>query len=389
MRHRYRRAAGRVIDELSQLPSPCYLLEEAGLKRNLQLIDRVARESGCRFILALKGFAMWSAFPLVRHYLEGCSASSLNEARLARSRFGGHLHLYAPAYSDEEFSDLLALSDRISFNSLSQWQRFGERTLAAGISAGLRVNPLVNEVETDLYNPCGEQSRLGIPAEALGAVLPDGIEGLHVHALCECGADSTERLIEALEARFGHLLGSLRWLNLGGGHLLTRAGYDVPRLIRVLSEFGRRHPGLELVLEPGSAVAWDTGPLLSRVLDLIDRGGVEIAILDTSASAHMPDVLEMPYRPQVRGAGKPGERAHSYRLGGLTCLAGDVIGDYSFDQPLTLGERVIFEDMIHYTMVKSTLFNGLRHPAIAIRRENGEVEVVRQFDYRDYEGRLS
>ena len=378
-----------MIDALAQLPSPCYLLEEVRLKQNLELIDLVAKESGCRFILALKGFAMWSAFPVVRGYLDGCSASSLNEARLARTRFGGHLHVYAPAYTEEEFADLLAISDRISFNSLSQWSRFGERTLAANVSAGLRVNPLVNEVETDLYNPCGAQSRLGIPAEELDEALPEGVEGLHVHALCECGADSTERLIEAVEARFGHLLGSLRWLNLGGGHLLTRKGYDVPRLIRVLNEFGQRHPGLELVLEPGAAIAWDTGVLVSRVLDLIERGGIRIAILDISATAHMPDVLEMPYRPEVRGAGMQGEKAHSYRLAGLSCLAGDVIGDYSFDRPLVVGRQVLFEDMMHYTMVKTTMFNGVPHPAIAIRLQDGRINLVRRFDYRDYEGRLS
>jgi carboxynorspermidine decarboxylase len=225
--------------------------------------------------------------------------------------------------------------------------------------------------------------------EELGDALPDGVEGLHVHALCESGADSSERLIQAVETRFGRHLESLRWLNLGGGHLLTRPGYDVPRLIRVLRDFVHRHPGLEVVLEPGSAIAWDAGPLISRVLDLILRGGIQIAILDTSASAHMPDVLEMPYRPEVRAAGRSGEKAHSYRLGGLSCLAGDVIGDYSFDWPLAVGDPVLFEDMIHYTMVKTTLFNGVPHPAIAIRYENGEVEVVRRFDYRDYEMRLS
>lgn len=375
--------------ELAQLPSPCYLLEEVRLRRNLELISRVARESGCRFILALKGFAMWSAFPLVRHYLPGCAVSSLAEAQLAHNHFGGHLHLYAPAFSDQEFPILLRLADRISFNSLSQWWRYAKPTLAAGVSAGLRVNPEIDEVAVDMYNPCSPQSRLGIPAAELGNTLPEGVAGLHLHALCECGVESTEALIDAVETRFGHLLGSLHWLNLGGGHLLTRAGYDLARLIHLLRGFGRRHPGVELVLEPGSAVAWDCGPLVASVLDLISRGGVEIAILDTSATAHMPDVLEMPYRPEVRGGAFPGEKRYSYRLGGVSCLAGDVIGDYAFDHPLVVGERVIFEDMLHYTMVKSTLFNGLRHPAIAIRREGGRIEVVRRFGYADYEGRLS
>ena len=261
--------------------------------------------------------------------------------------------------------------------------------MAAGISCGLRVNPRVNEVETDLYNPCSEQSRLGIPASELADGLPAGVEGLHVHALCECGADASERLLEAVEQHFGHLLPKLKWLNLGGGHLMTRQGYDVELLIRALKAFRQRHPHLELVLEPGSAIAWDTGPLISTVLDLIERGGVQIALLDTSATAHMPDVLEMPYRARVRDAGLPDEKAHSYRLGGGTCLAGDVIGDYSFDQPLAVGDRVIFEDMIHYTMVKSTMFNGVGHPAIAIQHEDGRMEVVRQFGYADYQGRLS
>ncbi|MET0064975.1 MAG: carboxynorspermidine decarboxylase [Candidatus Thiodiazotropha sp.] len=374
---------------LNAAPSPCYVLEAAKLRANLALIERVQKASGCTIILALKGFAMWSSFPIVREYLSGCSASSYNEARLARERFGGHVHLYAPAYTDAEFADLIALSDRISFNSLSQWQRLGEQALASGISCGLRVNPRVDEVETALYNPSGEQSRLGIPREELLDGVPEGIEGLHVHALCECGADSTERLIQAVEARFGHLLPQMKWCNLGGGHLMTRAGYDVEKLIRVLSEFRQRHPHLEVVLEPGSAIAWGTGPLISSVLDLIHRGGLDIAILDTSATAHMPDVLEMPYRPEVRGADHPGAKPHTYRLGGMTCLAGDVIGDYAFERPLLIGDRVIFEDMIHYTMVKTSMFNGVAHPAIAIRHETGELEVVRRFGYEDYARRLS
>ena len=371
------------------LPSPCYLLEEDRLRENLALIDNVQQQSGCTILLALKGFAMWSAFPIVREYLSGCAASSYNEARLAREKFGGHVHLYAPAYTADEFPALLELSDRISFNSLTQWERFADQAMDAGISCGLRVNPGVDEVETALYNPCSDQSRLGIPPEELADGLPAGVEGLHVHALCECGADASERLIDAVEARFGHLLPGLKWLNLGGGHLMTRAGYDTARLIGALRAFRERHPGLEVVLEPGSAIAWRTGPLVSTVLDLITRGGVRIAILDTSATAHMPDVLEMPYRPDVRGADEAGRKPHSYRLGGLTCLAGDVIGDYSFDEPLQVGDRVIFEDMIHYTMVKTTLFNGVAHPSIAIRHTSGRTEVVRRFDYQDYASRLS
>ncbi len=370
-------------------PSPCYLLEAAKLRANLRLIDRVQRESGCTIILALKGFAMWSSFPIVREYLSGCSASSYNEARLAREHFGGHVHLYAPAYADGEFPALLPLADRISFNSLGQWERFAGQAVAAGVSCGLRVNPRIDEVEVALYNPSGEASRLGIPRQEIVDGVPAGVEGLHVHALCECGADSTERLIQAVEEHFGHLLPGMKWCNLGGGHLMTRAGYDVDRLIRALKAFHQRHPHLEVILEPGSAIAWRTGPLISSVLDIIERGGVRIAMLDISATAHMPDVLEMPYRPEVRGADHPGNKPHDYRLGGASCLAGDIIGDYAFDQPLAVGDAVIFEDMIHYTMVKTTMFNGVTHPAIAIAHEDGRIEVVRRFGYEDYANRLS
>jgi carboxynorspermidine decarboxylase len=375
--------------EFDSLPSPCYLLDAAKLRQNLQLIDQVQQQSGCRIILALKGFAMWSAFPMVREYLPGCSASSYNEARLAKTHFGGDVHLYAPAYSPAEFNDLLPLAERISFNSLSQWQRFGNLALAAGKSCGLRINPAIDEVTTDLYNPCHSQSRLGISIEEAATGIPPGIEGLHVHALCESDADATSRLIQAVEEKFGHWLANLKWCNLGGGHLMTRKGYDVNGLIATLKGFKQRHPNLDIVLEPGSAIAWDTGPLISTVLDLIERGGISIALLDVSATAHMPDVLEMPYRAVVRDGGEAGSRPYTYRLTGPTCLAGDIIGDYAFDRPLQLGDQVIFEDMIHYTMVKTTQFNGVLHPAIAIRREQGNIEIIRTFNYRDYECRLS
>ena len=375
-------------NEYSTLPSPCFLLEENRLRENLQLINKVQQQSGCQVILALKGFAMWSAFPMISEYLTGCSASSYNEARLAHDHFGGHVHLYSPAYREDEFEDLMALSDRISFNSLSQWQLFSERAIKQGISCGLRVNPQINEVKTALYNPGDSQSRLGIHDTEL-EVLPVGIEGLHVHALCENDADSSVRLLEAVEKRFGHLLTKLKWLNLGGGHLMTREGYDVELLIKTLSTFRQRYPGLQIVLEPGSAIAWDTGPLVSTVLDIIERDGVNIAILDISATDHMPDVLEMPYRPAVRDAGEPQDKNYVYRLGGLSCLAGDIVGDYSFENKLQVGDNIIFEDMMHYTMVKTTMFNGLNHPAIAIQKEDGTTDVIRRFGYTDYETRLS
>ncbi|MGD2119942.1 MAG: carboxynorspermidine decarboxylase [Chromatiales bacterium] len=376
-------------NDYAGLETPCYLLEENRLRRNLQLIQHVKQQSGCNIILALKGFAMWSVFPIVREYLDGCSASSYNEAWLVREHFGEHVHLYAPAYTKKEFPELTKIAQRISFNSLTQWQAFADHAIAAGVSCGLRVNPAIHEVETELYNPSGDQSRLGVAAVELDNGLPDGVEGLHVHALCENPAESTARLIAAVEKKFGSFLPQLKWMNLGGGHLMTREGYDVELLIRVLSEFKQRWPHLDIVLEPGSAIAWDTGPLVSSVLDIVQRGGIDIAILDTSATAHMPDVLEMPYRPRVRYADLPNKKKHTYRLGGMTCLAGDIIGDFAFDQPLQIGDQVIFEDMMHYTMVKTTMFNGVQHPSIAIQRSDGAIEVVRRFGYQDYEARLS
>ena len=369
------------------LPSPCYVIEEKLLRNNLQLIQQVQQRAGVTVILALKGFASWPAFGIVAEYLSGCSASSLNEARLAREEFGGHVHTYAPAYTEAEFGALLTLSDRLSFNSLSQWHQFSGKVLRSGISAGLRVNPGVNEVETALYNPAFPQSRLGIPREELDT-LPAGVEGLHVHALCENDADSTQRLIAAVEQKFGHLFDQLKWLNLGGGHLMTRKGYDLDLLIDSLNGLRQRHPHIDVVLEPGSAIAWQTGVLVSTILDLVKRGGKDIAILDTSATAHMPDVLEMPYRPEVRKAGMPGAKPYTYVLGGLTCLAGDVIGEYAFDQPLKTGDQLIFEDMIHYTMVKTTMFNGVQHPALAIEYADGNIEIKREFGYNDYRNRL-
>jgi carboxynorspermidine decarboxylase len=377
------------MEQYRQLPLPCYLLEEKKLRQNLELIRGVEQAAGCSIILALKGFAMWSAFPIVREYLSGCAASSYYEARLIDDYFRGHIHLYAPAYTKEEFPLLLELADRISFNSLGQWETFSAQALAKGISCGLRVNPGIHEVETDLYNPSGKQSRLGIAVEELGERLPDGVEGLHVHALCESPADATARLIAAVEDSYGRYLADLKWLNLGGGHLMTREGYDIEALVSAIRGFRERHPHIEVILEPGSAIAWRAGPLVSSVLDIVHRGGMDIAILDISATAHMPDVLEMPYRPEVRDAGEPDKKPYTCRLGGMTCLAGDVIGDYSFDEKLKVGDLVVFEDMIHYTMVKTTMFNGVQHPAIAIERTDGSFDVVRQFSYEDYRDRLS
>jgi len=369
------------------IPSPCYLCDEALLEKNLQLMQRVQQESGADIILALKGFSMWSTFPLIKKYLKGCTASSVWEARLAAEEFGAEVHAYAPGYKQSEIDTLLPLSNHISFNSLSQWQRFKDQTLAAGVSAGLRINPEHQEAETELYDPSAPGSRLGVRAsDALSADL-SGIEGLHVHNLCECDSYALERTLAAVESKFADLLHHVKWLNLGGGHLMTRAGYDVDHLIAQLKRL-RETYDIQVILEPGSAVAWQTGPLISEVVDVIENDGA-IAILDISATAHMPDVLEMPYRPMILNAKEPGVHPFTYKLGGNSCLAGDVIGLYSFEKPLAVGDRIVFEDMMHYTMVKTSFFNGVEHPSIGILRRSGEFELIRKFEYSDFRDRLS
>jgi len=375
-------------DWINDCPSPAYVLEEAKLRANLELIDRVQKEAGCTVILALKGFAMWSAFPLVRQYLKGCTASSLWELQLSKEEFGGENHIYSAAYRDDEFDAVTAMADHLIFSSVAQWQQFGKRAMAAGISCGIRVNPGIAEVKTDLYNPCFSGSRLGVRPEHLAGMDFTGIEGLHAHALCENLADSSVALIDAFEQKFAAYIPELKWVNFGGGHLMTHKDYDTQKLIDRIRAF-RDKWRVKVYLEPGGAIAWRTGPLIASVLDIVPTDSLPVAILDVSATAHMPDVLEMPYRPAITGSGEANEKAHTYRLGGTSCLAGDVIGDYSFDQPLTPGSRLVFEDMIHYTMVKTTMFNGVRHPDIAIRRESGELDVVRRFTYEDFRNRLS
>jgi carboxynorspermidine decarboxylase len=371
-------------------PSPCFVLEESRLRANLELLAHVQRESGAKIILALKGFAMYGTFPLVRQYLPGVTASSLSEARLGREEHGGEVHAYCTAYIDEDFDAIAAIASHVTFNSVGQFERYRGRL--AGKSAGLRINPEYAEVETDLYNPCVPGSRLGVTAAQLGMKLPEGVEGLHFHTLCEKGSDTLERTLEHVEARFGALLDQVRWLNMGGGHAITRKGYDVDKLIALVRATRARHPNLEeIVLEPGSAVGWQTGELVSTVLDVVDNGGVRTAMLDASFSAHMPDCLEMPYRPTVLGAkndAAPDEPGHRYHLGGQTCLAGDFMADYVFEKPLAVGDRVVFWDMIHYTMVKTTTFNGVNLPAIAIAREDGRLEVLKRFGYEEYKSRL-
>jgi len=374
--------------DINQVPSPCYVLEEEKLIANLEVLKRVQEESGCKVILALKGFAMWSTFDLINNYLPGCTASSLYELKLADEKFGRENHIYSAAYRDDEFDEISNRAGHIVFNSVNQWMTFKDRALAAGCSCGIRVNPGISEVETDLYNPCFTGSRLGVRPEFLKGAELSGIEGLHMHALCENMADSSVALIDAFELKFADYIPWLKWVNFGGGHLMTHKDYDVDKLIDRIKAFKAKW-NKQVYLEPGGAIGWRTGPLIVSVLDVVPTDELPVAILDISATAHMPDVLEMPYRPAITDSGTSNEKAHSYRLGGTSCLAGDVIGDYSFDKPLDVGSRLVFEDMIHYTMVKTTMFNGVRHPDIGIWHTDDSFELVRSFTYEDFRDRLS
>jgi len=373
--------------DVSGVETPAYIVDLGRLRSNLAILGDVQARTGCKILLALKGFAMWSVFPVVGEYLAGIAASSPHEARLGREQLGKEVHAYAPAYSEADIAELVTLVDHVVFNSFAQWQRF--RAQMGGIACGMRVNPQHSEVPVPLYDPCAAGSRLGVTRDQFRADLMDGLSGLHFHTLCELGSDALERTLAVVEEKFDAELRRVEWVNFGGGHHITRPDYDVERLVRIVSDFRARR-GVEVYLEPGEAIAINTGILVSSVLDLVDSSGVQIAILDTSATAHMPDVLEMPYRPVITGAGRPGEHPHSYRLGGLTCLAGDVIGDYSFPRRLAIGDKLVFADMAHYTMVKNTTFNGVRLPSIALHDpETRTVEVVRRFGYPDYKNRLS
>ncbi len=378
----------------SVIDTPAYVVDLGLLETNLRKLGDVQERSGANVLLALKGYALHASFPLVRQYLKGCCASGLQEALLAHEEFGREVHVYAPAFKDAEMAAILPIADHISFNSPAQWQRYRPLIHAARAagrrapSPGLRVNPEHSEVEVSLYDPCSPGCRLGTRAQALEDKDLEGLEGLHFHALCEQDADVLERTLAAVEQRFPRLLEQVRWVNMGGGHHITRKDYDTERLIRLLRNFRERW-GKEVYLEPGEAVALNTGYLVATVLDLVPTD-IPTAILDTSATAHMPDTLEMPYRPHVIGSGKPGEFAHTFRLGGLTCLAGDVIGEYSFPEPLQPGQRLVFTDMAHYTMVKTTTFNGVPHPDIDLfDPSSGEMRVVRRFGYEDFRNRLS
>ncbi len=382
------------------------MLDERALECNLAIIDLVRRESGAEIIVALKACAMWSIFPELARHSDGATASSLNEARLVAEEYGASAHTYAPVYTDVDFEAITQHSNHITFNSLDQYERFGPQALLRGVSCGLRVNPGYSPVETELYNPAKPGSRLGI--EQLDS-LPQGIEGLHFHVLCESGAEYFAKALEAFETRFGHLLDApdpktdapqLRWLNCGGGHLMTREGYDIELLINTIKALRAKHPHLRIILEPGSAFTWRTGFLVSRVEDIVERAGIRTAMLDVSFACHMPDCLEMPYKPSIVGAHNTQSGEQGYRLGGNSCLAGDWMGEWTFEsqssddpQPATrdlqIGDRVVFEDMIHYTMVKTTMFNGVRHPSIAIWQKNDLLKIVKEFTFEDYKNRMS
>lgn len=374
----------------ARVETPAYVIDLAALERNLELLGRVREAAGCRILLALKGFATWSTFPLVARYLDGIAASGPHEARLGREELGLQVHTYCPAFDEASLRETLRYSDHVIFNSPSQVDRF--RVIidehAATTSFGLRINPEHSEVDVAIYDPCAPGSRLGTVRSAMLSADLRGIDGLHFHTLCELGADALERTLAAVERRFSPWLDDAKWLNLGGGHHITKPSYDVALLVDLVRGLHRRH-GVEVFLEPSEAIAVDTGVLVATVLDIVENDG-PIAVLDTSATAHMPDVLEMPYRPEVRGASEPGALDHTFTLAGLTCLAGDVIGRYSFAKPLEVGDRLIFEDMAHYTMVKNTTFNGVRLPSIALYDPRDDsYRVQRRFGYDDYRTRLS
>lgn len=373
--------------DFDKVPSPCYVLDEQALDRNLKIIDRVRAESGAEIIVALKACAMWSIFPKLAQHSDGATASSAAEAKLVVEEFGQRAHTYAPAYTDRSSEQIVELSSHITFNSIGQFERFGPAALLRGVSCGLRINPEYSPVETDLYNPCCNGSRLGVKAENLTS-LPAGIEGLHFHVLCESGAEHLERALQVVEKRFGHLLPEIKWLNCGGGHLMTREGYDCDRLIKVIRSFKQRHPNLRVILEPGSAFTWRTGYLVSRIEDIVANDDVHTAMLDVSFACHMPDCLEMPYKPAIVGAHEPQKGQKAWRMGGSSCLAGDYCGSWAFDHELKVGEKIVFEDMIHYTMVKTTMFNGVQHPDIAIWHNDGTLQIVRRFGYDDFKNRM-
>ena len=386
------------------MDTPIYIIEETLLRRNLKLIASVAAKADIEIILAFKAFALWKTFPIFREYIHATTASSLSEARMAFEKFGAPAHTYSPAYTDDEFDEIVSCSSHLTFNSLTQYERFHQR--AKTVSIGLRVNPEYSEVGTLLYNPCAPGTRFGVTADKLPEQLPADMEGFHCHCHCESGADVFQRTLTHIEEKFSRWFPQLKWINFGGGHLMTRKDYDVDLLISMMQDFHKRYPWLKVILEPGSAFAWQTGPLISHVVDVVEDKGIKTAILDVSFTCHMPDCLEMPYYPDVRGAEHTEEEIvdeslnrksvnrksvndrYTYRLGGNSCLSGDFMGFWRFPKELQVGDKVIFEDMIHYTTVKTNTFNGISHPAIGLLHEDGHLEVLRRFGYEDYLNRM-
>lgn len=372
------------------MPAPIYIMEENLLRRNLKLISEVAVKADMEVILAFKAFALWKTFPIFREYIHSTTASSLAEARLAFEEFGAPAHTYSPAYTEEEFDEIVEYSSHLSFNSLSQYERFHGR--ARSVSVGLRVNPEYSEVGTLLYNPCAAGTRFGVTADLLPDRLPADIKGFHCHCHCESGADVFERTLEHIEERFSKWFPQLEWINFGGGHLMTRKDYDTDLLITLIRGFHKRYPWLKVILEPGSAFAWQTGVLVSHIVDIVEDHDIKTAILDVSFTCHMPDCLEMPYHPVVRGAETVAlgcaTEMNTYRLGGNSCLSGDFMGSWRFPKPLQVGDEVIFEDMIHYTTVKTNMFNGVSHPSLGLLHADGKLEILRKFGYQDYKNRM-
>lgn len=382
---------------VNELPTPFYVIYETRLRNNLRLITRVGREADVKIIMAFKANAVWRTFPIIREYVRAATASSLNELLLAREELGDEVHSYCPAYTPGTIGRYLSLSSHLTFNSLGQWERFRadvDHWNAAHpdrrVSPGLRVNPQCSVIETDIYNPALPGSRFGVTADAMPDRLPEGIEGLHFHSLCESSSFDLGHVLDAFESQFSRYITQVRWVNMGGGHLMTREGYDVNHLIGLLRKFRSRHPNLEeIILEPGSAFTWRTGDLIAEVVDIVENNGVKTAITDVSFSCHMPDTLEMPYKPAITESVPPADGLPAYRIGGNSCLSGDFMGEWTFPAELRIGDRLTFEDMNHYTTVKTTMFNGLQHPSIVLVRENGECEILREFTYDDYKSRMS
>ncbi len=390
LRGRWHKTEPARLPDFSQVETPCYLLDCEALRRNAEIMEMVSQESGAQILLALKAFAAWKVFHEIQDQYAGTCCASLNEARLGHETFKGEVHAFSPAFKDSEIEGYLNCCTHLSFNSLSQWERFRERILTSGqeVSCGIRVNPEHSEVTTEIYNPCKPGSRFGVLSKDMERADLTGLEGLHFHSLCESGADALERTLDAFTARFGRWIGEMKWVNFGGGHHITRDDYDTDLLIRLIREF-RDEWGVEVYLEPGEACALNAGWMVSEVIDIIENQGL-IAIIDASAIAHMPDIIEMPYRPEIIGAGMPGEKPYTYRIGGPTCLSGDDIGEYSFDAPLKPGDRVVFTDMAHYTMVKNTIFNGVPLPSIATWNcSEGKLITLRTFGYEEFKARLN